>query len=238
MSKKVFLMGIIALECGVTTLTAQVGINTETPKTTLDIVQKDKTTPGQGFRLDDGNEYANYVLTTAADGTATWKPAAITMIKGIKVAGQTQIPLTSDSTWKVCNMSITLPPGTWKVDYCGKFWRLSGDTNIPYADSFWIYTSLCDDPSMPNVSSNLSGLSYISWSFTANPYLEGLGRRHDLNVEGTPSGFWIVTNTSGNTKTYYLMMEVCSQSAKYPTSYIVWSGTDGENKMVATPVLP
>ena len=42
MSNKVFLTGIIALTiCGVTSMTAQVGINTETPKATLEVVAKD-----------------------------------------------------------------------------------------------------------------------------------------------------------------------------------------------------
>ena len=240
MKRKVILLGFAALMmCGTATMTAQVGINTETPKTTLDIVQKDKTTPGQGFRLDDGNEYANYVLTTAADGSATWKPAAITMVEAVKTLGQTNISLTSDSTWKVCNMTITLPPGNWKVDYCSKLKRATGDANITNADSFWLFTSLCDDASMPKPTSDIPVVyQYISWSLTANPYLEALGMRGDQNVDGTPSGFWIVNNTSTDPKTYHVVVECSTQSAKHPDSYVTFSPNDRENKMVATPILP
>jgi hypothetical protein len=45
MNKKVFVMGAIALMMSSAATNAQVGINTDTPKTTLDIVQKDQTTP-------------------------------------------------------------------------------------------------------------------------------------------------------------------------------------------------
>jgi hypothetical protein len=50
-----------------------VGINTDTPKTTLDIVQKDQTVPGQGFRLDDGNQGNGKFLISDANGIGTWK---------------------------------------------------------------------------------------------------------------------------------------------------------------------
>jgi hypothetical protein len=52
---------------------AQVGVNTETPKTTLDIVQTDKSTnPGHGFRLDDGNQDEGKIIMGDADGVGTW----------------------------------------------------------------------------------------------------------------------------------------------------------------------
>jgi hypothetical protein len=71
--KKTFLSIAVAL-FGLSA-NAQVGINTETPKTTLDIVQEDQTTKGKGFRLDDGNQAAGYVLTGDADGIGTWAKA-------------------------------------------------------------------------------------------------------------------------------------------------------------------
>ncbi|GHT18275.1 hypothetical protein FACS189429_4480 [Bacteroidia bacterium] len=74
MKRKVFLTaGIIALLSGAA-LNAQVGINTETPQTTLDIVQADKTTnKGHGFRLADGNEGTGKYLVSDANGVGTWQ---------------------------------------------------------------------------------------------------------------------------------------------------------------------
>ena len=77
-NKKVFLTGIIALTiCGVTSMTAQVGINTETPKTTLDIVSDTAVASGgqhgQGFRLIDDNQNSGRVLTSNTDGVGTWE---------------------------------------------------------------------------------------------------------------------------------------------------------------------
>jgi hypothetical protein len=72
MKRKVILtLGIIALMSGAA-MFAQVGVNTDTPKTTLDIVQKDQTVKGKGFRLDDGNQGAGKILTSDADGAGTW----------------------------------------------------------------------------------------------------------------------------------------------------------------------
>ena len=241
MSNKVFLTGIIALTiCGVTSMTAQVGINTEKPTTSLDIVQPDSTNnPGHGFRLRDGNEDAGKVLTSDVGGTGTWKYTALQMIESKKENVQTNIPLTSDSTWKVCNMTITLPPGSWKVDYNAKCYRLPGDVNILNPDCFFIETSLCDDASTPNPTPDIPIIyQLISCSYVADPYLETLGIRHNQSVQAAPSGFWILNNTSGSAKTYHIITRCAAQSVKYPDSYLTFSPNDREDKMVATPILP
>ena len=83
MKKNVFLTGIIALACGVTSMTAQVGINTDEPSNKgLHIVQSGDTTGtanhGQAFRLEDGNQGEGKVLTSDASGNATWKAPLLT----------------------------------------------------------------------------------------------------------------------------------------------------------------
>ena len=84
MNKRVFLVGFIALTmCGITSMTAQVGINTETPTNKgLHIVQSGDTTGtanhGQAFRLEDGNQGTGKVLTSDASGNATWGAPLLT----------------------------------------------------------------------------------------------------------------------------------------------------------------
>ena len=76
MVKRFISVGAIALTMSSAALNvnAQVGINTENPKATLDIVQRDTATvKGKGFRLIDGNQHSGYVLTTDAAGNGTWK---------------------------------------------------------------------------------------------------------------------------------------------------------------------
>jgi hypothetical protein len=73
MNKKTFLTAalIAATAMGIN---AQVGINTDSPTATLDIIQMDKATnPGHGFRLDDGNQAAGKILTSDTDGVGTWE---------------------------------------------------------------------------------------------------------------------------------------------------------------------
>ena len=125
MTTKVFLMGIIALACGVTSMTAQVGINTEKPKTTLDIVGDTAVASGgqhgQGFRLIDGNQAAGKVLTSDDDGVGSWQLAPLSLITGtwdnvdanVPVALTTAIILNSPSTYT--GLSVTLPPGKYMM---------------------------------------------------------------------------------------------------------------------------
>ncbi len=75
MKKFIYLLVGITLIVNSTAIAqGTVGINTETPKTTLDIVQPDKATnAGHGFRLDDGNQALGRFLRSDADGIGTWQ---------------------------------------------------------------------------------------------------------------------------------------------------------------------
>jgi hypothetical protein len=81
MNKKTFLAAAL-IAATVVGINAQVGINTDAPKTTLDIVQPDQMVKGQGFRLDDGNQVDGKVLTSDDDGIGTWKFAALKLFQG------------------------------------------------------------------------------------------------------------------------------------------------------------
>ncbi|MDR2384429.1 MAG: hypothetical protein LBD80_02020 [Tannerella sp.] len=69
--KSVLKLCIAGLFC-VIPMGAQVGINTENPQTTLDIVQRDKTVKGKAFRLDDGNQGNGKILISDTNGIGTW----------------------------------------------------------------------------------------------------------------------------------------------------------------------
>ncbi|MDR1653533.1 MAG: hypothetical protein LBS01_07815 [Prevotellaceae bacterium] len=120
MKKSILILGLTALTSGGQFLSAQVGINTDTPKTTLDIVQKDTANvKGQGFRLIDGNEGNRKVLTSDADGTGTWRNIAVNMITGVvPMALNRQIDLCThldDNLMAIPEVYIDLPQGQWLV---------------------------------------------------------------------------------------------------------------------------
>ena len=121
MTTKVFLMGIIALTmCGITTMTAQVGINTDDPQVQgLHIIQKDKAAnPGHGFILDDGTQAAGEALTSDANGVGSWKPVAITMLTAVvKTQVDSILPIASPtSRWVVMpDTYIDFSAGKWLV---------------------------------------------------------------------------------------------------------------------------
>jgi hypothetical protein len=231
---------------------AQVTIGSgDMPQATLDIVGDYSTDAekGKAFRLDDGNQGDGKVLTVVGDnGVATWQYAALRMVSSEKPADEKAfIPLAGGGNMTVCPMTITLPPGKWKVDYTGKFFRPGGadtpptpDVPITNSDTFWILVSLSDSSNPTKETTDIAGADrFISYSYTANPYLESLGKNGNSGgVQGTPNGFWVVNNTSGAPKTYSVIMQCASASYSYPNSYIVFYSQNRENKMVATPILP
>ena len=188
MKKNVFLTGFAALTmCGITTLTAQVGINTDTPTTTLDIVQPDSTAnPGHGFRLRDGNEDEGKVLTSDNGGTGTWQQPGIHMIDENPYDTNyviDSIPLVANTN-AASGHNITLPPGRWKVDFQGV---LSTGVKIPVnplPDGYWAWTKfvLTNTPAAPTPTTDvdpnkqLVSILYVKQPNTtnagssANPY--------------------------------------------------------------------
>jgi hypothetical protein len=156
--KRFFTAGIIALIFSAS-LNAQVGINTDNPQTTLDIVQQDQSTKGKGFRLDDGNQGAGRVLVSDADGVGTWGTPIVTLMQlGKKKISQDSLILffepdsTSSSNtytgtkWVKSTIIrrfvtdrklfvdtasyIDLKPGVWRVDLATPFAILPNNDTV------------------------------------------------------------------------------------------------------------
>jgi hypothetical protein len=105
------------------------GVNTDTPKATLDIVQKDQTVKGKGFRLDDGDQTNGYVLTSDADGIGTWRMPAggtkfgfntirsgVEQIYACPTQGVSSINQIEDVI-VFSDYYIDLEPGVWRIDF-------------------------------------------------------------------------------------------------------------------------
>ncbi|MDR1652944.1 MAG: hypothetical protein LBS01_04730 [Prevotellaceae bacterium] len=110
-------------------LNAQVGINTDNPQATLDVVQKDKTVPGQAIRIDDGNQAAGKVLTSDANGVGSWQ-----------IAPETHLVPT------LINL-IYYEVKSGAFDYVAKF-----DTKIPVSDWVVFITDFSFDPNSTTTS--------------------------------------------------------------------------------------
>ena len=99
------------------TAAGNVGIGKIAPSTKLHITTGGTaTTPDpSGFRLEDGNQNTNFVLTSDTNGVGTWKPVAITRIVGILGAGIDVPFITAGGVYRKTGSYIDLPSGKWEV---------------------------------------------------------------------------------------------------------------------------
>jgi hypothetical protein len=191
---------------------SQVGINTNTPKSALNIVQKNKSTPGKGFRLEDGTEAAGKVLTSDADGVGSWQTVGINLISGfIDTTNGISIEwLNQDSAstnFRNTKTYIDLPPGAWQVNVrmLLRPYYTSGNqngSNVPFlaSDWMWVRTTFIDDltPPLKTISPDIVGSKYISGKITGPLVNGGSGDCYDMM-----QGFVIINNNSGAIKRYH-----------------------------------
>jgi hypothetical protein len=185
MNRKTFLTAAL-IAATVTGINAQVGINTDVPKATLDIVQPDQTVKGKGFRLDDGNQAAGKILTSDADGTGTWKMVGIPM-KVVSGLFPTRTAPYWTGTIDIEDVYIDLPPGQYLVFL-----------NVPYAFDIAAptvgiiaYVRIC-------LYDETSGTFDFFSQFTTSPFDAFQLFRSPVNIQ--------LNNSSSQTKRYHLQL--------------------------------
>ena len=99
------------------TAAGNVGIGKIAPSTKLHITTGGTaaTPNATGFRLEDGNQNTNFVLTSDTNGVGTWKPVAATRIVGTLGAGVDVLFKTTGGVYRKTGSYIDLPPGKWEV---------------------------------------------------------------------------------------------------------------------------
>ncbi|MCD9617290.1 hypothetical protein [Chryseobacterium gleum] len=88
----------------------RVGIGTTAPTNVLDV----RSTTNGALKIVDGTQGANKILTSDANGVATWQRAASNVAVGT-LGGGYDVPFSQFSDYRYTGSSITLPPGRWMV---------------------------------------------------------------------------------------------------------------------------
>lgn len=88
----------------------RVGIGTTAPTNVLDI----RSTTSGALKIVDGTQGANKILTSDANGVATWQRASSNVAVGTLGTGY-DIPFSQFSDYRYTGSFITLPPGKWMV---------------------------------------------------------------------------------------------------------------------------
>lgn len=189
------------------------GLGTLAPTLKLEIhTTGTGTLPVPGFRLVDGNEFNNYVLTSDANGVGTWKPISTTTIKGqIATAdGAGDLPFSTSGDWHNTNSYIDIPIGKWKIDLIQ---LLKPDNSVTMTgndkfENMWFRFTFGDvaggktqtDDFLELTTGRLvSGIIEAGW-----PY-------------GLAQGSIYINNTSGTVKRYYLLAGSSTSSVSTAT---------------------
>ena len=103
-----------------------------------------------GFKLVDGNQNTNYVLTSDAAGVGTWKPGGVVNYKlGTHITNNyVNIPFVpkTGNDWYSTGSYITLSPGIWRVEINELLaGYVNGNDFLTADDWMWFRFSFTDD---------------------------------------------------------------------------------------------
>jgi hypothetical protein len=197
--------------------TGNIGIgNTNfSPTTKVDVRA---TSPGTGFRLMDGSQGTNKVLSSDANGNASWATnVSITpAIIGVMGVGANTL---SQNSWT--GAYITLPNGKWSVQVN---MLATTPNDILNDDVIWMRTSFSTSSTANTMASgsNIIGPSLVSGLIRDN---------YKLNML---TGTIIINNTTGVNVTYYYWLNGCDYTTA--TFSNLGRNTFGENSIVAYPM--
>ncbi len=195
----------------------KVGIGTYKPGAKLEV--NNGTTAG-AVKIVDGTQGAGKVLTSDADGLATWKRQALTLVEGVKGSGINIPPSTGGYIYT--GSYITLPPGKYMVSVQ----NLMSVGFTTYSDGhFWLRTTFSD--------SDTTFVRTADIDSTKGYLISGLlpqGARFSML-----NGSLIIENTTSSPKTYYYwagQVDVTSGTTKPLQNFGGWA----EWSMTATPI--
>ena len=231
------------------TAAGNVGIGKIAPSTKLHITTGGTaaTPNATGFRLEDGNQNTNFVLTSDTNGVGTWKPVAATRLVGTLGAG-VDVPFkTTGGVYRKTDSYIDLPPGRWEVRVTmlmpvGGLWTdpFPGGGTMTVNDWVWLKTtfSTLNQPTIvdSNISSDIEGASLVSNLFFGPKSVSSEPKFLMLN------GSVIINNTSTASKRYYYYagntdsQEYTTGSGKATKFYLFGGSNWGENSITALKV--
>jgi len=212
------LNGITILENG------NVGITTKVPTAKLHI---DATSGGSGtgFRLVDGSQGSGKILSSDTNGNASWATNVSVTPTVLGTLPGSGITMTNLDQKYYTNASIILPAGKWIVS-AGT--TLSIDPNVIDVDgSLWAHIFICDSSSSYANSPDLMPVGATA----------GAGGITRGGMFGMAVGQFMINNTSGANKTYYIWMDSAYKgTTDTPRIANVFSSLIWERWLYASPI--
>ena len=184
------------------TAAGNVGIGKIAPSTKLHITTGDTApTPNpSGFRLEDGNQKTNFVLTSDTDGVGTWKPIAVEYVVVNPLGVNSFVLEAGVNVAKYTGVSVTFPPGKWLLTFLVPVMTAPDNTQ----GTQFVRLRLGDSPT------DMPSFSYIPDAIRPRLAFGAFSNQQNL---GVITGNLAVNNTSGAAKKYYLMADHATSGA-------------------------
>lgn len=209
-------MKTILLLLTTTALSAQVGINTTSPRTALDV---NGTTTTSGFTMTQTPQ-SGAVLTSNAVGSASWQLPAISTVVGNLSSTGVNI-LAGTVSYLQTGSYIILPPGKWAVNV-SMLLRLTNASAMPNSSSLWLKTSFSDvNTNNPALSLDVLGGKLASGNLSGSA------------MYGMVIGTVILNNQTAGNKTYYYVAGNTVNTGQTQTLESFGGASSDENKIIA-----
>ena len=228
------------------TAAGNVGIGKIAPSTKLHITTGGTaaTPNATGFRLEDGNQKTNFVLTSDTYGVGTWKPVEVTRTVGTLGAGVDVPFVTASGVYRKTDSYIDLPPGKWEVRVTMLMpvggVGSDGGGKMTVDDWVWLKSTFSTVNAATivdsQISSDIEGASLVSNLFSGPKSVPDEPKFNMLN------GSVIINNTSTASKRYYYYagntdsQEYTTGDGKATKFYLFGGWNWGENSITALKV--
>jgi hypothetical protein len=201
----------------VTINTGNLGVGTANPTA---LVHINSNTAG-AFRLVDGTQANGSILTSNADGVATWQRPGIDNVVGTLHATGVNISYTR-TNYIQTGSRIVLPPGRFAVNITMLLARNSTTSMSPNNSFFWVRSTFSDSNGIdPSPSPDIIGSNLASGNFPGTSQYAML------------TGTIIINNTTAGNKTYYYVAGNCVSHNTTETLTNFGSTYWAENNIVA-----
>ncbi len=204
--------------------TGKVGIGTTSPSTVLDVRSASKG----ALKIADGTQGAGKVLTSDANGVATWVSPSTQVIIGSGSNGGYNLPFIKFSEYRYTGATIQLPPGKWMITV-SQLVKPAGGSLSPndwlFVRSTFSEENLTTIGQAGNRSPDVKSPALMSFKVT------GPG------TYDTATGTILIHNTSSGTKTYrYIAGSTEGGISSTPIYLDAFAGGWAENTIYATAV--
>ncbi|SFD44724.1 hypothetical protein [Flavobacterium phragmitis] len=180
------------------------------------------TTAG-ALQLRDGTQAAGKVLTSDANGLATWQTPVPDIFDeptfGTTATAGAVIPASPDNVYYYTGSSVTLPPGKWAVSISALIGKTDGSWTAAN-EMWWIRSTFSNSPTTLTMSGDVTNVRQLSGLLPGNCLYSMI------------TGIITINNTSTADKTYYYIAGNPYTSRTTGTVTFPKAGA-GENRLVA-----